>query len=90
MPALGMRTGVYSPCDSYVILKENYQPLLLNIFDLKLVVVNLALVQTIRVGGGGGILERTNPESRLRVRRQFYESSILIYITTENNSPLIS
>lgn len=50
MPALGMRTGVYSPCDSYVILKENYQPLLLNIFDLKLVVVNLALVQTIRVG----------------------------------------
>lgn len=52
MPALGMRTGVYSPCDSYVILKENYQPLLLNIFDLKLVVVNLALVQTIRVGGG--------------------------------------
>lgn len=53
MPALGMRTGVYSPCDSYVILKENYQPLLLNIFDLKLVVVNLALVQTIRVGGGG-------------------------------------
>lgn len=56
MPALGMRTGVYSPCESYVILKENYQPLLLNIFDLKLVVVNLALVQTIRVGGGGAYL----------------------------------